>query len=291
MKKIYTILIAALSFSSSAYAQSPAQNLMPDGSHDMYLGFGVISRPIYEGAAHNKRVVIPVMQIQWSNGVFLSGMNAGWHLSNQFNHEFGPLISLEPNRTSSGTSNSIHTPSNISSGIVGPLGGDSFDFRIDNRSKNKLVGLDEIRTRLLYGGFYNLQISSNLRQTNTILFGAGNQQDGIRLSSDLRYRFKDVLPHHQFTVGLGVTFMNQAYAQTYFGVTELESSRSINEVYTPSAGLKNIHADFFWNWNLNSSWLVTTKMNISQFANSSKKSPLVERNNNVTVSTAIAYRF
>jgi outer membrane protein len=287
MNKIYTFLIAALTLSVTAHAQSPAQNLMPDGSHDMYLGLGVMSRPVYEGAEHKKANVIPVMQMQWSNGAFLAGMSAGWHLSNQFNHEFGPLISLEANRTSSGLSNSIQTPANLQSSVVGPGLSDRAHFK----ASNKLLGLDDIRTRILYGGFYNYQLAENLRQTNTLLFGAGNNRQGLRLSSDLRYHVKDMFPHHQLTFGVGLTLVNQAYAQTYFGVSDIEAGRSVNEQFTTKAGVKDIHADIYWNWNLNSSWLITSKMNLSQLINSAGRSPLVERKTNFTVSSAIAYRF
>ena len=325
MKKIYTFLIVALTLSSSANAQSPAQNLMPDGSHDMYLGLGLMSRPLYEGAEKSKRVVIPVMQMQWSNGVFLAGMSAGWHLSNQYKHEFGPLITVEPNRNPSGVSNSIQFPNSFpGSALVGGNGSVAGDLADQenvgsNKSSNKLQDTDNIRTRLLYGTFYNYQIDNNVHQTNTLLFGAGNNRQGIRLSSDLRFQFKNVLPHHQFTVGLGLTAVNRSYAQTYFGVNksalasqvifidyisadlarsateELSNFRKLSDVanqdFKPRAGIKDVHADIFWNWSLSSSWLVTSKLSVSQLVGSSSKSPLVERKTNVTVSSAIAYRF
>lgn len=286
MKKIYSLFIATFVISSSAYAQSPAHNLMPDGSHDMYLGLGVLSRPQYEGANHNKQQVAPVLQMQWSNGVFVAGMNAGWHLSQQMDQEFGPIISVEPKRSANGTSNGAQMPGDISAGVVGPDKVGRFHIQ-----ENRLLGLDDIRTRLLFGGFYNYQLSSNLRQTNTLLFGAGNNQRGIRLSSDLRYRVKDAFAHHQFTFGTGFTLVNQAYANSYFGVSEREADRSINPSFSARAGIKDVHADIFWNWNLSSSWMLTSKLNLSRLVGDSSNSPLVERKTNVSVSSAIAYRF
>lgn len=286
MKKIYLLLIATIGISGAAFAQSPAQNLMPDGSHDMYLGLGVLSRPMYEGADHNKRQAAPVLQMQWSNGVFVAGMNAGWHLSQSFDQEFGPMISVEPNRTASGTSNSIQMPNNMHTSVIGPgVVGRS------GASQNRLIGMDDIRTRLLFGGFYNHQLGQNLRQTNTLLLGAGNDQRGIRLSSDLRYHMNDALPHHQFTFGTGFTLVNRAYANSYFGVSDLEAGRSINPSFSTRAGIKDLHADIFWNWNLSSSWMLTSKLNLTRLVGDSSNSPLVERKSNVSVSSAIAYRF
>ena len=286
MKKITSILIAACTFSHAAYAQSPAQNLMPDGSHDMYLGLGVLSRPLYEGAASSKRVAVPVLQMQWSNGLFVAGMSAGLHMSNQYGHEFGPIIMLEPSRTPDGTSNTIQSPAYGQSSVVGP----GLEQKYLKQS-NRLIGMENIRTRLLAGGFYNFHVSNNLCNTNTLVFGAGNNRQGIRLSSDLRYHFKDIARHHQLIVGVGLNLVNKAYADSYFGVSEIEAGRSINPPFESRAGIKNIHAEAFWNWNLNASWLITSKLSLSQLVGSASKSPLVERKTNVYVSTALAYRF
>lgn len=287
MNKTYLLLIATFGISSCAYAQSPAQNLMPDGSHDMYLGLGVLSRPLYEGANRTKRRMVPVMQMQWSNGVFVAGMSAGWHLSQTFDQEFGPIISLEPSRTASGTSGSIQVSGDSRNDVFFPESG----VRNSSAQQNRLLGLDDIHTRLLVGGFYNYQLNSNLRQTNTLVFGAGNDQRGIRLSSDLRYHLKDALPHHQFTFGVGFTLINHAYANSYFGVSKLEADRSVNSSYSAHAGIKDVHTDIFWNWNLNSSWMITSKLNVNRLVGENRNSPLIERKANVSVSSAIAYRF
>lgn len=316
MKKLFTFFLASLVFSNISQAQTPAQNLMPDGSHDMYLGLGVMSRPVYEGAAHTKAHFVPVVQMQWSNGVFIAGMSAGWHLSNQAHHEFGPIISIEPNRTSSGLSSSIQSPNSF------PVSSDAdFAYYKLASSNNILAGIEKLPTRLLYGGFYNYQITSNLRQTNTLYLGAGKKHSGMRLNSDLRYQFKNLPAHHQFSLGIGVAIVNRAYAQSYFGVNKIESTLGTlsftstiwdaqkngivnvdtisqayglddsNKGFSPRAGIKDIHADIFWNWSLSSSWLVTSKVSLSQIVGSSRMSPLVERKTNMTVSSAIAYRF
>jgi outer membrane scaffolding protein for murein synthesis (MipA/OmpV family) len=208
------------------------------------------------------------------------------------------------------------------------LDDDNLSLNESNKS-NKLENAEAIRTRLLFGGFYNYQITSNLRQSNTLLFGSGNNKQGIRLISDLRYHFKNGPSHHQFTVGMGVTAVNRAYANSYFGIKDdrvkvqnlitpinityvstnpdgtvsstTESTpinlglaipnSSTNKDFIPRAGIKDVHADIFWNWSLSSSWLVTSKLSVSHLVGSSSKSPLVERKTNVTVSSAIAYRF
>ena len=92
MHKSYALILAAAC--GAASAQTPANNPMPDGSRDMYVGLGVGSAPEWDGARHHKLRALPVLQVQWSNGVFVSGMSAGIHLSGSPQVEFGPLLTV-----------------------------------------------------------------------------------------------------------------------------------------------------------------------------------------------------
>ena len=100
MTKLFALALAAVS--STACAQMPATNPMPDGSRDMYVGLGVASTPRYAGAQDRERAALPVLQVQWSNGAFISGMRAGVHLSRAPQVEFGPLLELQPRRDPEG---------------------------------------------------------------------------------------------------------------------------------------------------------------------------------------------
>lgn len=262
----------------SVMAQTPALNLMPDGSHDMYIGLGAESRPTYQGARETRVVALPVLQMEWSSGVFIAGASAGMHLSHQSHQEYGPMLLVEGRRSPYGTST---TAGSINNGVV----------QGSQLSGNKLVGMDDINTRLLAGGFYNLALTDTWRLTNSLLYGAGNKHDGLRLNSDLRYHLSTFAPHHTVTVSAGLTLVNQAYNQAYFGVTPAESLRSNNRLYTPSGGVKDLHADVHWNWALSASWLLTSSLNLTRLNGSAADSPLVERTSSVTASSALAYRF
>lgn len=262
----------------AALAQTPATNLMPDGSRDLYIGLGAESRPTYQGAQESRVAALPVVQMQWSNGAFIAGMSAGMHLSDQAQQEYGPMLMLEGRRSPYGTSS---TAGSINNGIAQGA----------QVNGNKLVGMDDINPRLLAGGFYHVALTDALRLTNSLLYGAGNNHDGLRWNSDLRYRITPFTPHHTLSVSAGVTVVNRAYSQAYFGVTPAESLRSHNRVYAVSAGVKDWHADLHWNWALSPAWLLTSALNITRLNGSAAASPLVERSGNLTVSSALAYRF
>ncbi len=277
---------------STAYAQVPAPNLMPDGSHDMYIGLGGISHPIYEGAHDTRLSVLPVLQMQWSTGMFLAGRRAGMYLSEGNGYEFGPVLSLEGGRTANkigalGAAGSNSTSAFANSvGQLIPLPPAAPGVRV-----NRLLGMATIPTCLTVGGFYNFQLANSLRLTNTALFGAGNDYHGLRWTTDMQYSFNSFSPRHTVSLSAGATFANQSYLQTYFGVSQIESQRSYNRAYSPSAGIKDVHTDVHWNWSWSSAWLLTSSLNLSRLSGSPANSPLVERRTNLSASTALAYRF
>lgn len=282
-KFFISLLILTTTLCDAALAQTPAANLMPDGSHDMYIGIGAVLHPRYEGSNDNRLSALPVLQVQWSNGIFIAGMSAGMHLSEQPDQEFGPLLTFDGGRNVNGTGHGVACPRCEANPSI--TGG------VTKVSSNKLEGMDDINPRVLLGGFYNTQLANNLRMTNTLLFGAGNQHQGLRWNTDLRYSFYDFKPHHHVTISAGASLVNQAYNQAYFGVTRAEFLRSLNSSYTASAGVKDIHAELHWNWALSPSWLLTSALNVSRLNGSAATSPLVEKAIGVTLSSALAYRF
>ncbi len=292
-------MIVLLGTHGLCQAQTPAQNLMPDGSHDLYMGLGVIVRPNFEGSKQHKVRALPVFQMQWSNGAFISGMHAGLHLSDQPQHDFGPLIGIEPGRNASGSRNIPDDASNVF-----PSG----DVLESNKTSVKPI-FNTVKARLTAGGFYHMQINPQLRWHNQLLYGSGNDRNGLRFNSDVRFKLPEIFSHQAITVGLGLQAVNQAYARSYFGVnnvngpvqsislfdgvafTKMATPVGVPMEYKARAGVKDVHLDLFWNVNLSSSWLVTTKLNASYLLNNAANSPLVQQRTNVTVSTALAYRF
>ena len=98
-------------------------------------------------------------------------------------------------------------------------------------------------------------------------------------------------PQHRLSFNAGASFANSAWNASYFGVTPGESARSGNRAYAPSGGIKDIGAGLRWNYALSPSWMLVSNLQATRLLGSAKNSPLAERPTNVTVSTALAYRF
>ena len=280
MNKFSALVLAVLS--SSAAAQTPATNPMPDGSRDMYVGLGLASAARYDGAEHSERKLLPVLQVQWSNGVFVSGMSAGMHLSHNPQFEYGPLLELQPRRDESGNSGGIDGIEARASIVALPLAA---------LSQNRLSGVAPVSTRLLGGGFVNYYLAPDWRLTGSLLYGAGNDRDGARLDLGLQRLAMQAGAHHRISVAAGLSFVNAGYNRAFFGVDRNDSLLSGNPVYRPGGGLKDGHLGLRWNWDLAPSWMLTSNLQVRRLAGDARRSPLVERPTNVTVSAAIAYRF
>ena len=278
-KSIVLVLATAC---GAAAAQTPANNPMPDGSRDMYVGLGVLSAPEWEGARERRVTALPLLQVQWSNGVFISGMSAGMHLSDKPSVEYGPLLNIQPRRSESGSRDWV----------------DGFEGSMLNPSRNKapaeastLHGMDVVATRLEAGGFFNYYLSERLRLNNVLVYGAGNDHDGLRYTVDLQTIATDLSPRHRLSALVGVTVVNRDHNAAYFGVSEEETLTSRHRMYAPDGGLRDVHASVRWNYALSPSWMVSTQVQVKRLQGDAARSPLVERTTNYTVSTGLAYRF
>jgi outer membrane scaffolding protein for murein synthesis (MipA/OmpV family) len=284
MNKLLALALVSTMAGSLAHAQTPAANPMPDGSRDMYAGLGVQSAPRYEGTGSRKVSALPVLQVEWSNGMFISGMSAGMHLSNSPTVEYGPLLAVLPGRYESGTGAGVGGVGSTLVHTVAPgekamaLGGG-------------LAGMDEIGARLQYGGFYNVYLNPQWRLTSSLLAGAGADHDGARLDLGVQRLAAVLGERHRVSLSAGVGVVNSRYNESYFGVTALEATRSRFPAYRPGGGLQDVHVGARWNWVLTPSWMLTSNLQAKRLLGDASHSPLTERSTNLTVSSAIAYRF
>jgi outer membrane protein len=284
MNKLFLVALGvgcALGCTSSR-AETPAANPMPDGSRDMYLGLGVQSAPRYDGADARQVRALPVLQVEWSNGVFVSGMNAGIHLSSSPTLEYGPLLGVLARRNGSGDGNGV--------GGVGSFA-TLQSVRARKLAPQGLDGMNDIGTRVQGGAFLNLYLAPQWRLTGSLLYGSGRERDGLRFEAGVQRLAAAIGERHRLALAAGLTAVNRSDNQTYFGVTASEALRSRFTAYAPGGGLQDLHVDARWNWSLAPAWMMTTDLRAKRLLGSASHSPLVERPSNLTVSTAIAYRF
>ena len=277
------IVLALVAVSSAACAQMPATNTMPDGSRDMYVGLGAASTPRYEGGSERETAFLPVLQVQWSNGLFVSGMRAGIHLSRAPRLEFGPLLELQPRRDAEGEGEGVGGIEELRMSLVA--------LPMAASSGNRLAGMPTIHSRMQGGGFLNYYLAPDWRVTSSLLYGAGNARNGMKLELGVQRLAIELGAHHRLAFDAGLTLANRRYNNAFFGVGETDSFNSANPVFEAGGGLKDVRLGARWNWAWSPSWMLASSVQATRLLGSARISPLVERPNNLTVSTAIAYRF
>lgn len=274
----------------------------------MYMGLGVQAVPRYEGAAGHRNAVLPVLQVAWSNGLFVSGTSVGMHWSTSPALEYGPLIALAPGRDASGNrllrlatagdsgADGSSPTTWLPSTSIGEAPADSHP--VDEKApesveagNNRLEGMATIGRRVVYGGFANVYLTRQWRLTGNLLHGAGNDRRGLRAVISIQHLAQELAPHHALSLSAGVSLVNRAYNQAYFGVTEHEAGHTMNLQYAPGGGLLDVRVAGRWNWALGPSWMVTTGLQASRLLGDARRSPLVERTINLSASSALAYRF
>lgn len=289
MKPLLTAL-TLFSLTGGAAAQAPVFEPMPEGSQDVFLGLGAGYRPRYEGAREHQLRAEPLVQASWSNGLFIAGMQAGWHLSDALapawpRVEWGPLLNLQPARGDAGRSWFV----DHGFILTGTAGGDP-SLSAGQRG-NRLRGMDRIDACVEAGGFLNLRASAQWRFTQSLLSGTGACSGGLRWGADLQWLLPLTANHHSLSASAGFSWANASHTRTYFGVTAYESLRSNNPVYRPGGGVQEVHAQLRWNWRLQPDWVLSTAVEFKRLQGPAARSPLVERAGATSLSTALVYRF
>ena len=279
------LLLALACLPAVACAQTPAANRMPDGSRDLYVGLGAQAAPRYAGADSIDLRPLPVLQFAWSNGLFVSGASAGWHLSSSPTVEYGPLLAWQSARGADGDG-----------GRVGDVtrGNGVADLAVARKVStppSRLAGMDRVDARLLGGAFVNYYFTPDWRLTNNLLAGGGRERNGVVWRVGVQRLGIELGQHHTMALSAGVEVGNRAWNDTWSGVTDLEAERSGYAPYRAGAALRSVHVGARWNWALSPAWLLTSGVEVSRLVDVGAHSPLALRPAGVTASTALAWRF
>jgi outer membrane scaffolding protein for murein synthesis (MipA/OmpV family) len=226
-----TALAAVLLTLVTAGPVRAAGNLLlieaPPRQATLALGASVWQLPTYPGAKKNDTLVLPALDWQLANGMFVStDTGVGWNLSPHKSVQAG--VRLWPHVGRSRTD--------------GP------------------PGLDPIGLRIQPQAFANLQVGEVLLLQSGLLYGAGRDRDGLQLELGAT----SGIPVGDSLIGIGVstTWANKAYRNSYYGVSASESHGSGLVATTLDAGWLDtsvtVSAEVKFNtlWRLSGQWVL-----------------------------------
>lgn len=251
---------------TDAIASGPQQlaNIMPDGSNDRYIGVEFATMPKYEGSSKSIWLLTLDAQAESSNGTFCTSMpfraytslQCGDHLGQTPGIDYGPLLALGQSR----------------SAFISPPNGIRGDWMPSA------------------GGFFKYNLTDEIQLTTDLLVDFGQFHGGVLADLDVR-KYTHVAPHQSVAVWGGITWGNRDFAQAQFGVTPSQSATDALAVYSPSAGVEDVHVGVNWRWDLSSAWMLTSGAYVTHLTGNVSGSPQVDKPNNASISIGLVRRF
>jgi len=164
-----------------------------------------------------------------------------------------------------------------------------FDSGRQSGDSARLAGLPDIQ-RTLRGRF-----SVSYRLDDEWGVGASVSQDllgrggGAEVGLNLGYRHW-LSATTAVSAGAGLSFGDSRYMQTYYGITDAQSSASGLAAYAPQAGLKNLGVGVGIMTALTPRWIAFANAGSSRLLGDAASSPLTYRATSASVYFGLAYR-
>lgn len=188
LSPLLALLPVSLSLSlspSPAWAGEEGAGMMPDGSTDMYVGLAASARSSPADGGRRTSALRPLLQVQWSNGIFVSATGVvGMHLSQTPGQEYGPLL-LDSNERNPGDS-------------------------------RRLAGTHAIKGSWDVGGFYNYYLGDQVRLLSTVAYDTS--AGGVKGSLGLQKTLPSLAPHHTVSFSAGVALAGGAVMREQYEV-------------------------------------------------------------------------
>lgn len=252
------LFVLALCLSPVAFAQDA-------GKGDAYLGIGARVRPAYEGADSRRGEAIPYLRL-YGEHLFArttQGILEGGIRSNPVGGVvFGAQLAYEEGRvTDESAFLKAHSFEDIGAGASVGVHAEA-DWKVGPMPLNALAryrhNVDPDR-----GAEFDLRLTAGIFSRWGVNAGIYGQ----------------------------LTWSDDKAAQSYFGLTPEQSSRTGLPVYSAGSGPRNIAFGVLWTLDLSKHWLMLGGLNVRRLEGDARNSPIVQEDTNWFVNGGLAYRF
>lgn len=264
------VLISAI-----ARADSPPRTEEPTAwwalGSNYVLGLGLVYGPEYEGADRGGFKVRPIWAFTVGK-VHLSGSGAS-AIQGFASLPVGPGLSAEffsTDRLRVGLG--LRYDSGRSSGNFAHLAG-------VHDVKGTLRGRLSASYKLHHDWSASAEISQDLL----------GRQGGSELRVNLNYLHM-ITEKTSVLAELGVSMADGEYMHARFGISEADAARTTFPVYTPDAGVKDVHLSVGAMTALTPRWIAYARAGVSSLMDDARASPIVRRASSASVSVGLAYR-
>jgi MipA family protein len=268
--------VAAIS-SSPAHAQVKKD----ESPWSISLGLFVTSSPEYEGGKKRVTGALPDFNLSYRTkdfgtfGVGSKSRGASWTIIDKEEYSFGIAIGGDAGRT------------------------DKKDGTAFRPGSKRLLGLGEIKSSAEFGVFGH--IVAGVPISLQIMKGAGDGKPdskdfSIKGHGGTRAELGVEIPWkitEQITLSFSpsLSWADNKYTQTYFGVTSAQAARSNFKEYKAKGGIKSVNLGVGLNYQIDKNWSANAGLSYSQLQGNAAKSPIIEKKSQPTALIGIGYTF
>ena len=146
--------------------------------------------------------------------------------------------------------------------------------------------IDRATRAVLFGGYSTRWLSATLRIATDI---EGADQGTLAFFDvAARYRANSKLT---FSAGPGITWADQDYTMTFFGVTPAHSARSGLPVYQPRAGVHALRFGVGAGYRIDRHWTLGARLGVARLEGDAASSPITRERDQRLAALFAAYRF
>jgi MipA family protein len=255
-------LVVILSFFafSPAFAQDPAEDVSNEwwgGSLEGQVGALGMYAPSYEGSDQHKFAPFPMIDLTWNERVFLTSRDGvGAYAISTENFKLGGALNY------------------------------SFGRDEDDVDLNGIGGVDDgavlaMVAKFNYGPFFmGSNLSHQMTGDDTGFLLTVSAGSAIPVTDDL-----------MFMATASLQAADNAYMDSYFGVSNAEALIGGVNAYEPGAGLKSVGLSVGANYNVTGNWNVVALGSYTRLIGDAADSPYTKEENQFTAGAGVVYRF
>ena len=189
---------------------------------DVSIGGGIGFKPDYEGSEDYEAVPVPFANVQFDNGMFIKllGLNLRANLIPSTMWRLGPVYNYRAERDD-----------------------------VDNSAVDDMKKVSDANELGIFGGLdiHNWFVSLEF------MADVGEAHDGWY--SKLKGGYNWIISNSwALSMGASMTYADDDYMDTYFGVTADDARRSGLDRYSADSGIKDVGLDLGVNWIINQNW-------------------------------------
>jgi MipA family protein len=234
-------------------------------SWQVTLGAGVANLPEYPGSEDNETRALPLINVRYKRfffgGVPGSGSPGGLGLYAYDGESFSLGAVVAP-------------------GVMEPR---------EESDDASLRGLGDIEAATRAGLFSSYRIGW-LTLSASALTDVSDKQQGMVANFDAQVTYRPT-PKLSLSLGPGLTWADEEYMQTFFGITPQQAVRSAFAPYTADAGISVIRVSFGVQYLVSPHWFLGGGITAARLQGDAADSPIVMEENQNLYALFAGYRF